>query len=233
MEQESDNGGETLTINKHTVPLEPLRAALLFWWNKDGRSFPWRSTANSFHILMAEMMLRRTQARQVVPVYIQFIEDFPDPQSLAVAPPEYVSRALYSLGLSWRVPAFQQLAHVLVDRYGGAVPDNYDALTTLPGVGDYVAAAVCSFAFDQPLIIADTNTVRVAGRIFGIATHAESRRRQPVRDILKALLDRQRPRAYNYTLLDLAALICTPSDPDCQHCPIRFCCTTGMERSHA
>ena len=232
MEQEASNSEEILTVVDHAVPLTALRISLITWWKAHGRSFPWRLATNPFHILMAEMMLRRTQARQVVPVYARFVEQYPDAQALANASADDVARALYSLGLSWRVPAFQQLAQALVDRYAGIVPNDYDALVTLPGVGDYVAAAVCSFAFDQPRIIADTNTVRVIGRICGIPTHEESRRRKPIRDLLKGFLDHLYPRAYNYALLDLAALICTPSDPHCPDCPLVAFCKTGEERLH-
>lgn len=230
MDQKFYREADILTISGHPVSLTNLRAALLSWWRENGRSFPWRSTTSAFQILMAEMMLRRTQACQVVPVYVRFISQYPDARSLANAAASEVSDALYSLGLSWRVPAFQQLARVLVDQYDSYVPTDYNTLITLPGVGDYVAAAVCSFAFEQPRIIADTNTVRVAGRIYGISTHAESRRRKPIRELLEALLDRLDPRQFNYALLDLAALICTPSDPECSICPLNLLCKTGQER---
>lgn len=232
MEQAVSNSEEILTVVDHAVPLTALRISLITWWRAYGRSFPWRSATSPFHILMAEMMLRRTQAHQVVPVYTRFIEQYPDAQTLANAAADEVSKALYSLGLSWRVPAFQQLAQALVDRYAGAVPQDYDALVALPGVGDYVAAAVCSFAFEQPRTIADTNTVRVIGRICGIPTHQESRRRKPIRDLLHAFLDPLHPRAYNYALLDLAALICTPSAPHCPDCPLVAFCKIGQERLH-
>jgi A/G-specific adenine glycosylase len=192
--------------------------------------FPWRTTDNPFHLLIAELMLRRTHARQVVGVYTGFVVRYPDPYSLATAPTVEVETALYSLGLAWRVPAFQQLARVLVEQYNDQVPTSYDQLLTLPGVGDYVASAVATFAFNQPVAIIDTNTVRVVGRLFGIPTHAESRRSSPVRKLLQSLIDRERPRDYNYALLDLAALICTPKDPACSACPLSSLCVTGQQR---
>ena len=108
-----------------------------------------------------------------------------------------VEHSLFSLGVSWRVPAFQQIARTLVEQYKGIVPTSYDALVALPGIGDYVASAVCCFAFGQAVMIVDTNTVRVAGRLFDIPTHAESRRRKPVRMLLQALLDQKDPKSYN------------------------------------
>jgi A/G-specific adenine glycosylase len=223
----SDHG---VTFADHTLELDVFHTHLLEWGQQNRRPFPWRETHNPFAILIAEMMLRRTQARQVAGVYASFIVRYPDAQHLAAAPAEEVSASLYSLGLAWRVPAFQQLAQALVDQYGGEVPSSYDALIALPGAGDYVASAVCCFAFNQPILLSDTNTVRVVGRLFGVATHAESRRRKPVRAMLAALLDQAHPRTYNYALLDLAALVCVPVDPACHTCPIKPHCKTGQER---
>jgi A/G-specific adenine glycosylase len=228
VERESEH---TITFADHTLALQAFRADLRAWGAEHSRDFPWRSTTNPFHILIAEMMLRRTQARQVVSVYTTFIERYPDAQSLAAAPSGDVAKALYSLGLAWRVPAFQHLAQTLVEQHQGEVPADYKHLLALPGVGDYVASAVCCFAFNQSVIISDTNTVRVVGRLFGVATHAESRRRKPIRTMLAALLDEADPRAYNYALLDLAALVCLPATPDCDHCPVQRYCKTGQEQA--
>lgn len=221
----------TFTFANHTLILQAFQEELRIWGVQHGRDFPWRSTTNPFHILIAEMMLRRTQARQVTGIYTAFIARYPDAHTLATAPAEDVTKALYSLGLAWRVPAFQHLAQTLVDQHNGEIPSDYKALVALPGVGDYVASAVCCFAFDQPVIISDTNTVRVVGRLFGVPTHAESRRRKLIRTMLSTLLDQTHPRAYNYALLDLAALVCLPVNPDCAHCPAQPHCKTGQEQA--
>jgi A/G-specific adenine glycosylase len=222
---------QRVSVNGHLLSLDSFHTALSTWGKEHQRIFPWRTTNNPFHILIAELMLRRTQARQVIPVYNQFVAQYLDAETLAKAPTEEVARILFPLGLAWRVPAFQQMAHVLIAEHNGHVPAAYETLLTLPGVGDYVASAVCSFAYEQAIPIIDTNTVRVAGRLFGIATHAESRRRRPIRQILSTLLDEHHPRAYNYHLLDLAALICTATDPRCHSCPLVQQCATGQVRT--
>jgi A/G-specific adenine glycosylase len=229
VERESE---PTVTANGHVLACSAFQHDLRSWGVSHFRAFPWRTTTDPFHILIAEMMLRRTQARQVVAVYRAFVECFPDAHTLASAPERDVAEALYSLGLAWRVPAFQQLARVLVEQFAGLVPSNYQTLVALPGVGDYVASAICCFAFSQPMIISDINTVRVVGRLFGIPTHAESRRRKPIRDLLSALLDRTHPIIYNYALLDLAALVCLTDVPDCASCPVRPHCRTGQEQKY-
>jgi A/G-specific adenine glycosylase len=219
---------EIVQVNNHSLPVEPFHAGLRVWDASHRRSFPWRIAKEPFHLMVAELMLRRTQARQVVNVYRAFVERYPDPSALATASPEEVADSLFSLGLAWRVPAFQQIAQTLMMDYDGKVPSSYDELVELPGIGDYVASAVCCFAFAQPVIIVDTNTVRVAGRLFGLPTHAESRRRKPLRALLQSLLDEQQPQIYNYALLDLAALVCTPVEPKCVDCPLQAHCFTGQ-----
>src|SRR5581483_11008816 len=164
----SETTSEIIDVNQHSFALHQFHTSLHHWDSGYRRFFPWRATDNAFHIMMAELMLRRTQARQVVKIYNDFIVKYPDAHALATAPTEDVASTLFSLGLAWRVPAFQQVARILVERYDGIVPSHYDELLALPGVGDYVASAVCCFAFGQAISIIDTNTVRIAGRLFDI-----------------------------------------------------------------
>src|SRR5579875_1170955 len=221
-----------IEVNNHSFSLEQFHSSLRTWDIYHRRIFPWRLTSNPYYLLIAELMLRRTQAQQVIDVYNVFIGKYPDVHSLALAPKEEIARILFPLGLAWRVSAFQQLAQTLIDHYKGEVPADYDTLVTLPGVGDYVASAVCCFAFGQDLPVIDTNTVRIVGRLFGIPTHAESRRRKSVRSLLHMLLDQEHPEAYNYAMLDLAALICTPINPRCSECPLLSYCKTGQEYTY-
>jgi A/G-specific adenine glycosylase len=231
MIEDSSIPEETFQFNGHTLVIHKMQRQLRFWDERYRRPFPWRETKNAFHILLAELMLRRTRARQVVPVFLEFTQRYPDVQTLALAPPAQVAQLLFPLGLSWRVPAFQNIAQILLECYNGEVPSDYETLLTLPGVGEYVASAVSCFASGQALPIIDTNTVRVAGRLFGLPTHAESRRSPLMRNLLQHLLDRQHPRSYNYALLDLAARICTPAHPRCGECPLLSTCLTGQQRN--
>jgi A/G-specific adenine glycosylase len=220
------------TFADPSLGVEQFNRALLAWWPAHQRLYPWRQTGNAFHLLLGELMLRRTRADQVVAVYERFIARYPTPSALATAPSDEVADALYSLGLAWRIPAFQQLANVVLDTFDGIVPDHYHDLITLPGVGDYVASAVCAFAFNQPIAVIDTNTVRIAGRLFALATTPESRRDKRFRELLHRLLDSHRPREYNYAMLDLAALRCTPRNPICSQCPVVAFCHIGQQVLH-
>ena len=216
----------------HEIP-DPLSvpARTIAWHRSHARDFPWRRTDQPFQVLLAELMLRRTQAIQVAPVYERFVARFPDAASLNAASESEVADLLRPLGLTWRVPAFRQLAAVLVERHGGDVPTDRSAMMALPGVGDYVASAVRSVAFSIHDPIYDTNTVRVAGRMFGFPTHAESRRRRPVRAAIDRLFDPAHPRDSALALLDLAALICRPTRPQCEACPLAADCSYARARS--
>ena len=175
-------------------------------------------------------MLRRTNAKQVVPVFLDVIREYPTPTALANAKPHKIRRMLKQLGLAWRTENVIDMGKMLVHKYRGRVPSNYEELRRLPGVGDYVASAVCSFAFDEPRAVIDTNTVRVVGRYFGFPTHAESRRNNFVRDAIRAVTDVNNPRLFNQAFLDFGSIVCTAINPKCVSCPLRTNCIEGQKR---
>ncbi len=169
-------------------------------------------------------MLRRTQARQVVAVYERFLRKYPDVYHLDQAPAEEVAAILYPLGLGWRAGNFKILARELVSRHKGIVPRQREALLALTGVGPYVAGAVRCFAYNEPAVIVDTNTVRVAARYFGFDYNPESRRRKPVIQAVSCLVDERHPASSNYALLDFAASVCKTQKPEHNKCPLASRC---------
>jgi A/G-specific adenine glycosylase len=180
---------------------------------------------------MADVMLHRTQARQVVPVYEQFIDRHPDANSLARVSDKQLHAELSSLGLRWRIDLIQMMATDVVDRFDGQVPQDRDDLLSLPGVSEYIASAVRCFAWNLPDPLIDTNTVRVVGRLFGLEIKDSSRRNRRFRELITALVDVKHPRDYNYALLDLAHLICHKRRaPECTRCPVQMHCVYGTER---
>jgi A/G-specific adenine glycosylase len=201
-----------------------FREQLLAWAEVFGRGFPWRETPDPYHILIAEMMLRRTRAQQVVPVYLAFLEQFPTVEDLAAADEDEVARLLWPLGLAWRAANFHRMARQVIELEGGQIPRERPRLLALTGVGDYVASAVRCVGFGEPDILVDTNTVRVAGRYLGFPTHAESRRNPTVRAAVAQLIDPATARAGNLALLDFAALICRAPEPLCERCPMTAHC---------
>lgn len=200
------------------------RRALFKWHEGAARPFPWRYDPDPYHVLMAEMMLRRTQARQVIAAYQAFVNRYPTVADLDQAPTGEVLELLKPLGLSWRAANFKVLAHEIMTRHGGTVPREREALLSLTGVGAYVADAVRCFAFDEVAALVDTNTVRVAARYYGFDYNQESRRRSAVIKAVASLVEPEQSSRSNYALLDFAARVCTSRNPDHEKCPLTSQC---------
>jgi A/G-specific adenine glycosylase len=212
----------------HAIQATVFRRALIAWGREHFRPFPWRLTEDPYRILMAEVMLHRTQAPQVVPVYERVIARYPDVPALAAATKEELHDALYSLGLRWRIDLIQAMAAELMARFDGRVPHEKADLLSLPGVSEYIAGAVRCFAWNLPEPLIDTNTVRVAGRLFGLEVKDSSRRNRRFRELIAALIDPEEARAYNYAMLDLADQVCMKKrPPECGRCPVRKYCVYG------
>jgi DNA (cytosine-5)-methyltransferase 1 len=204
-----------------------FRDQLLAWHAERGRSYPWRSGAAPWHVLMAEMCLHRTRADQVLPVYERLVELAPTPAEL-LGNAELALQAMLPLGLRWRAKNIVAVAETLVANFGGSVPSTSPELRSLPGVGDYVANAVLCFAFGRRTVLLDTNTERIVSRIRA----NPSLRRTQMRMDLYDLAGRPGPdRDFNFALLDLGALVCRSGVPDCSHCPVRRACETGSGAS--
>lgn len=172
---------------------------------------------------MAELLLRRTQAPQVVPVFNRFIKEFPEPAILGKGSPRKIRRLLRPLGLRWRAENVVRLSQVF-RRHGAEVLRIPELLANLPGVGDYVTAAVRCFAYGESVPAVDTNTARVVARLFGILPRPELRRNRKVRELLGRLVNDRRAREINLALIDLAASVCRPSIPLCSRCPLSEVC---------
>lgn len=188
-------------------------------WHAVGhRDYPWRETRDPYRILIAELMLRRTRADQVVPVYANFLKRYPDCRAFCKGNAETIRRILKPLGLKWRAENFVKISREIKASFNCAIPDSTSLLKQLTGVGDYVAGAVCCFAYGLPVALVDTNIVRVIGRVFGLDISGEARRRKSVKDAARTCLDRRRPKEYHFALLDFGALVCTASAPKCGEC---------------
>ena len=212
----------------HAIEATVFHKALIAWGREHFRPFPWRLTEDPYRILVAEVMLHRTQAPQVVPVYEQFIARYPDVPALARASREELHDALYSLGLRWRIDLIQAMAAQLMTHFEGQIPREKADLLSLPGVSEYIAGAVRCFAWNLPEPLMDTNTVRVVGRLFGLEIRDSSRRNRRFRELIAALVDPDRPRVYNYALLDLADQVCMKKrPPECSGCPVQKYCVYG------
>lgn len=203
-----------------------IRAALLDWGKANMRQYPWRDTQDPYAILVAEVLLHRTRADQVVPVYIKLLKEYPTIQQLSRAHSKKLSTIVRPLGLFWRVPLLKEMAKTIV-LSGGEIPPDASWLKSLPGVGPYIAASTVSFAFNLPEPILDTNTVRILGRVTGSHVTDSSRRSRRFQKMMSELIDPEQPRAFNLALLDLAASICKPAKPECPNCLLQKTCVYG------
>lgn len=201
-----------------------LRAKLLKWHNSNNRNhYPWRNTDSPYQILVAEILLQRTKADQVLPIYFTFIKEFPDISSLAVADEKRIAQIIYPLGLSWRAKNFNTTANNIINNFNGLFPKKRNDLLRIKGVGEYVADSILYNAFKIRTSIIDSNIIRIIGRLFGLKTTPESRRNKIFRDYANDLLPKNNYRIFNYALLDLGALICVRK-PKCDICPINSYC---------
>lgn len=201
-----------------------VRAQLHKWWAQNGRQFDWRLTRDPYLVLVAELMLHRTRASQVLPVYRDFTRHYPTLESASIATSAELTRVLSPLGLRWRNNLVISLIHEINDRVGGQVPSSMEELKKLPGVSDYIAGAVDCFVNDSPQVLLDTNIVRVVGRLAGVNATDSSRRSNTFRNFVRELMPRMSVREFYFAILDLSALVCRPVGPHCEQCPLVKLC---------
>lgn len=211
--------------------LESFRKDLLAWWSENKREFPWRETRDPYAIAIAEVLLHRTRADQVVPTYQEFLTKYPSISYLAKASIEELRELIHPLGLHWRVDLLYNMAQELQSRFEDEIPDNREDLESLPGVSHYIATAIRCFAFGYPDALLDTNTVRICGRLLGIPVNDGSRRSGRFRKLLEALVDTRHPRKFNYALLDHGALVCRSRAPLCNECLAEDYCSYARSKS--
>jgi A/G-specific adenine glycosylase len=199
------------------------------WWRVHDRGFPWRDTRDPFRILIAEVLLHRTQANQVAKIYPSFVERFPTARAI-VENPDGVRDLIRPLGLRWRTRLLLEMASDIERKFNGRAPLALEQLRSLPGVSDYIAGAVRCFSRDTPEVLLDTNIVRVLGRVEGLPYPDQARRSRLYRELVRSWLEVSDPRVLYFGLIDLGAIVCTPKTPRCPECPMRFECQFALLR---
>lgn len=207
---------------------------LLDWYDRQKRDLPWRDSEDPYRIWISEIMLQQTRVDQATPYYLHFIERFPTVEELAEADQQEVLKVWEGLGYYSRARNLHQAARTVVEEYEGALPDNWDEITELKGIGPYTASALLSIAFDKPYAVVDGNVLRVLTRYFGIEKDIRSgSTKSEIQDLADELIDDKRPGDFNQALMELGAVVCTPSNPDCDICPLqagcRACQTSRVE----
>jgi A/G-specific adenine glycosylase len=202
-----------------------IRKALRSWYRKHRRRLPWRETQDPYRIWISEVMLQQTQVKTAIPYFNRFMAAFPDIDSLAGADSQAVLKLWEGLGYYRRAHHLVDAARIIVREQGGSLPTEREVFRSLPGVGDYIANAVLSIAFDQPWAVVDGNVKRVLARLFCLNDPVNRSSAHPrFQAMADHLLNPSDPSAHNQAVMELGALICTPRNPTCNSCPLANYC---------
>ena len=203
-----------------------MTVPLLAWYDLNGRTLPWRSVVTPYRTWVSEIMLQQTRVGAVIPYFERFMEELPDVSALAAVSEERLLKLWEGLGYYSRARNLQRAAKIVVSDFGGALPQSYHALLSLPGIGEYTAAAIASINFSEPVAAVDGNLLRVAARVSGCGEDImDAKVRCLFRQRLDAAIDANRPGAYNQAMMDLGATVCLPNGaPKCEICPARTVC---------
>jgi A/G-specific adenine glycosylase len=198
---------------------------LLKWYETNKREFPWRNeNLTPFQILLAELMLQKTNATQVEKIYLDFIEKYPNPLSISGLEESSLSNLLKPLGLyNRRARDLKKLAEIIIND-NNTIPKNKKELLELPGVGDYIANALLCFAFNNKVPIIDANVGRVMKRVYSFPVKSAPSRDKKLTERMKEIIPEKDFKSFNYAILDFAALTCLPRNPRCDECPLNEFC---------
>jgi A/G-specific adenine glycosylase len=199
----------------------------LMRWNASGnhRKLPWKGEKNVYRIWLSEIILQQTRVEQGREYYKKFILAYPTLQSLAAASDEKVYKLWEGLGYYSRCRNLLHTARFIQNELGGRFPDNYEDLRKLKGIGDYTAAAMASFAYNEPRAVVDGNVFRVLSRVSGYKQAVDSPAgKKYIKDLAHTLLDKKRPGIYNQAIMDFGATVCKPALALCSDCPFKKNC---------
>jgi len=202
-----------------------FRKALLGWFAENQRDLPWRRVYDPYHVWIAEVMLQQTQMERGVAYFNRWMEQFPDIDTLASSSELSIMKAWEGLGYYTRARNVMKAARILVEEFQSRIPENYDQLLSLPGIGPYTVAAILSIAFNRPYPVIDANVERLFARLEDIDQPVKDKNvQQKIRTLVTELLPEKHIREFNQALMEAGALVCTPKIPDCVHCPLQLHC---------
>ncbi len=207
------------------TPHKAFAKELLLWYKIYHRELPWRNTKDPYKIWLSEIILQQTRVAQGLPYYQRFVAAYPSVEDLARAPLQEVMRLWQGLGYYSRARNLHKCALMVVQQHEGRFPKAYKDLLKLPGIGDYTASAIASFAYLQAEPVVDGNVFRVISRVFGItADIAKPAVRKEFKQVARELMPATAPDTFNQAIMEFGALQCTPKQPGCQMCPFRENC---------
>jgi A/G-specific adenine glycosylase len=207
------------------IDIETFRKDLLDWFTAEQRLLPWREDSDPYKVWVSEIMLQQTRVDTVIPYFLNFISKFPTIEALASADEEDVLKAWEGLGYYSRARNLQTAVKEVRDTYAGVVPSEPKEIAKLKGVGPYTAGAILSIAYGKPEPAVDGNVMRVLSRILLIWEDiAKPSSRKVFESAVRELISHDNPSYFNQAMMELGALICTPTSPKCLLCPVREHC---------
>ena len=196
---------------------------ILYWYDNNKRSLPWRKKCSikkkEYYTIVSEFMLQQTQVATVIPYFIKFLKEIPNLKSLAEVNESKLLKYWQGLGYYSRAINLKKSASIILKSYKGKLPNNFDELKELPGIGDYTASAILAIVFNKPIIPLDGNIERILKRILNLKTENQTKKKN-LHKLKKVFGKTNRSSEYVQALMELGALVCKPKNPHCKKCPI-------------
>jgi A/G-specific adenine glycosylase len=211
------------------VGVKNFSAKVLQWYSVNKRSLPWRGSTDPYKIWLSEIILQQTRVSQGLPYYLHFVETYPTVHDLAAAAEQDVLRLWQGLGYYSRARNLHRCAKQVVENFGGDFPASFAGLLTLPGIGEYTAAAIASICFKEPVAVVDGNVYRVLARVFGVDTPINTpAAKKEFFALANELIPTEQPDEFNQAVMEFGALHCTPARPQCGECPLAKQCVANQ-----
>ena len=203
--------------------MNPLEKPIVNWFKRNKRDLPWRTTT-PWGVMVSEYMLQQTPVNRVLPKWIEWMDRWPTPADLAIATPAQVITAWGRLGYPRRALRLHASAQIIAEDFNNEVPEDVQMLQTLPGIGEYTAAAIGAFAFDQRTLVMDVNIRRVLTRVLDGNEHPKPAPTSREKARRLALLPEKNAHVWAAATMELGAIICTSKNPKCELCPVISAC---------
>ena len=211
--------------------LDRIAEPLLAWYDAGRRILPWREEPTPYHVWLSEIMLQQTRVEAVKPYYDRFLQALPDIESLAAVEEESLLKLWEGLGYYNRARNLRKAAQILVSEYDGKMPDEFEKIEALPGIGSYTAGAIASIAFGKAHPAVDGNVLRILARLRADDRDIlDAKVKRSVEEELRGVMPKDRPGDFNQALMELGAMVCIPNGaPKCENCPWNALCRARAE----
>ena len=211
--------------------LDRIAEPLLAWYDAGRRILPWREEPTPYHVWLSEIMLQQTRVEAVKPYYDRFLQSLPDIESLAAVEEESLLKLWEGLGYYNRARNLRKAAQILVSEYDGKMPDEFEKIEALPGIGSYTAGAIASIAFGKAHPAVDGNVLRILARLRADDRDIlDAKVKRSVEEELRGVMPKDRPGDFNQALMELGAMVCIPNGaPKCENCPWNALCRARAE----